>query len=51
MGNQPKEIKMNYITIVRAKLRAIKEAQMAHDATVEKLSVTRPMGRLDTSRI
>ena len=39
---------MNYITIVRAKLKGDpKEAQMAHDATVEKLSaMTRPMGAI-----
>ena len=40
---------MNYISVVRGKLKADsqKEAQMAHDATVEKLSeMTRPMGAL-----
>ncbi len=39
---------MNYVTIVRATLKGSpKEAQMAHDATVEKLSVmTRPMGAI-----
>ena len=38
---------MNYITVVRGKLKAesLKEAQMAHDSTVEHLSaMTRPMG-------
>lgn len=37
---------MNYVTIVRAKLKGNpKDAQKAHDATVEQLSVmTRPMG-------
>ena len=39
---------MNYITVVRAKLKGTpQEAQMAHDATVEKLSeMTRPMGAI-----
>lgn len=39
---------MNYKTIVRAKLKGSpKEAQMAHDATVEQLSaMTRPMGAI-----
>ncbi len=40
---------MNYITVVRGKLNGAtqKEAQMGHDATVEKLSaMTRPMGAL-----
>jgi quinol monooxygenase YgiN len=39
---------MNYITVVRAKLKGNpKEAQMLHDATVEKLSeMTRPMGAI-----
>ena len=39
---------MNYVTIVRATLKGSpKEAQMAHDATVEKLSaMTRPMGAI-----
>jgi len=39
---------MNYITVVRAKLKGDpKEAQRAHDATVEKLSaMTRPMGAI-----
>jgi len=40
---------MNYITVVRGKLKGAsqKDAQMAHDATVEKLSaMTRPMGAL-----
>lgn len=39
---------MNYISVVRAKLKGSpKEAQMAHDATVEKLSaMTRPMGAI-----
>ena len=39
---------MNYITVVRAKLKdSPQEAQMAHDATVEKLSaMTRPMGAI-----
>ena len=40
---------MNYITVVRGKLKgdSQKAAQMAHDATVEKLSeMTRPMGAL-----
>lgn len=40
---------MKYITVVRAKLKGAsqKEAQLAHDATVEKLSaMTRPMGAI-----
>ena len=39
---------MNYITVVRARLKGSpKEAQMAHDATVEQLSaMTRPMGAI-----
>ena len=39
---------MNYVTIVRGKLKGNQqEAQMAHDATVEKLSaMTRPMGAI-----
>ncbi len=40
---------MNYITVVRGKLKGAsqKDAQTAHDGTVEKLSVmTRPMGAL-----
>ena len=39
---------MNYITVVRATLKGTtKEAQMAHDAVVEKLSaMTRPMGAI-----
>ena len=39
---------MNYVTIVRATLKGSpKEAQMAHDAVVEKLSaMTRPMGAI-----
>lgn len=39
---------MNYITVVRARLKgSTKEAQMAHDATVEQLSaMTRPMGAI-----
>ncbi|HLF73930.1 MAG TPA: hypothetical protein VI524_06270 [Anaerolineales bacterium] len=39
---------MNYVTIVRGKLKGSpQEAQMAHDATVEKLSaMTRPMGAI-----
>jgi quinol monooxygenase YgiN len=39
---------MNYITVVRAKLKGSpQEAQMAHDATVETLSaMTRPMGAI-----
>ena len=39
---------MNYITVVRGKLKGSpKEAQTAHDATVEKLSaMTRPMGAI-----
>ena len=39
---------MNYITVVRAKLKGSpQEAQMAHDATVEQLSaMTRPMGAI-----
>lgn len=39
---------MNYITVVRGKLKgSAKEAQAAHDATVEKLSaMTRPMGAI-----
>jgi hypothetical protein len=41
-----KEIKMNYLAIVRGKLKgSTKDAKMAHDATVEQLSaMTRPMG-------
>ena len=37
---------MNYITVVKGKLKdGPKEAQMAHDSAVEKLSaMTRPMG-------
>jgi len=37
---------MNYITVVRAKLKgSVEEAQAAHDAIVAKLSpMTRPMG-------
>ena len=39
---------MNYISVVRAKLKGSpKEAQMMHDATVEKLSaMTRPLGAI-----
>ena len=39
---------MKYITVVRGKLKGSqKEAQMAHDAAVEKLSaMTRPMGAI-----
>jgi quinol monooxygenase YgiN len=40
---------MNYVTIVRAKLKGAnqKEAQKAHDATVEQLSqMTKPMGAI-----
>lgn len=39
---------MKYITVVRGKLKGSpKEAQTAHDATVEKLSaMTRPMGAI-----
>jgi quinol monooxygenase YgiN len=41
------EVNMNYITIVRAKLKSAseKESRQVHDATVEKLAaLTRPMG-------
>ena len=46
--DQPKEIEMNYITVVRGRLKGTpQEAQMGHDATVEKLSaMTRPMGAI-----
>jgi quinol monooxygenase YgiN len=39
---------MNYITVVRGKLKGTsEEAQRGHDATVEKLSaMTRPMGAI-----
>ena len=39
---------MNYITVVRATVKGTtREAQMAHDAVVEKLSaMTRPMGAI-----
>ena len=39
---------MNYITVVRGKLKGTpQEAQMGHDATVEKLSaMTRPLGAI-----
>jgi quinol monooxygenase YgiN len=39
---------MNYIAVVRGKLKGNpKDAQKAHDATVEKLSaMTRPMGAI-----
>ncbi len=39
---------MKYITVVRGKLKGSqKEARLAHDATVEKLSaMTRPMGAI-----
>jgi quinol monooxygenase YgiN len=48
-ANNPKEDIMNYITIVRGKLKPADEkaAQSMHDATVDKLSeMTRPMGAI-----
>jgi hypothetical protein len=48
-ANYSKEDIMNYITIVRGKLKPADEkaAQSMHDATVDKLSEkTRPMGAI-----